>query len=322
MDNKIDIRDYAQKRIGHLEKIKHHHRVFAGIVEDLSEYVVKNKLQALILGISGGIDSTICAIICREVAKRAGIPLIGRSLTIWNKKEEYSTAQRVGEAFCDDFQEVNLGTMFNCVQSEINVNETRQNEALYGKTKSKELNAPITLGNIQARCRMIYLYHLAGANKGIVIDTDNKTENCLGFFTIFGDQGDYKPIGNLWKMEVYELGKWVLDNVCHNDKEREALSLSLGLTPTDGLGISKSDVEQLGASSYDEVDKIFHAFFTMYGETLHGDCKAFIKEFLDKIIENTDEYPFSKNAAKNVLTRWLNSEFKRLPTPVADIYYK
>lgn len=57
----------------------------------------------------------------------------------------------------------------------------------------------------QARCRMMYLYDIASRHKGLVMSTDNQTEYQLGFWTIHGDVGDFDPIQDLWKTEVYEL---------------------------------------------------------------------------------------------------------------------
>lgn len=62
---------------------------------------------------------------------------------------------------------------------------------------------PIANGNLQARCRMIHLYDLAGIHGGLVMSTDNQTEYQLGFWTIHGDVGDFDPIQDLWKTEVY-----------------------------------------------------------------------------------------------------------------------
>lgn len=54
--------------------------IFNHLVDELRNYLVNNNLKAMVLGISGGIDSTVVASICHEVSKRTGIPLIGRSL--------------------------------------------------------------------------------------------------------------------------------------------------------------------------------------------------------------------------------------------------
>lgn len=77
--------------------------VFNVLVDKTAEYVTENNLKAMVLGISGGIDSTVVAVICHEVSKKTGIPLIGRSLPIKNKSDEFATSVHVGEAFCNEF---------------------------------------------------------------------------------------------------------------------------------------------------------------------------------------------------------------------------
>lgn len=63
-------------------------KVFEVLVKETANYVKVNNLKAMVLGISGGIDSTVVAAICHEVSKQTGIPLIGRSLPIKNKSDE------------------------------------------------------------------------------------------------------------------------------------------------------------------------------------------------------------------------------------------
>lgn len=131
---------------------------------------------------------------------------------------------------------------------------------------------PIANGNLQARCRMMYLYDIASRYKGLVMSTDNQTEYQLGFWTIHGDVGDFDPIQDLWKTEVYGLANYLQDHykskalealrndykeTCDNYKAMScAIYNSCKLVPTDGLGISNSDLEQIGAKSYAEVDDI------------------------------------------------------------------
>lgn len=78
-------------------------KVFEVLVKETANYVKVNNLKAMVLGVSGGIDSTVVAAICHEVSKQTGIPLIGRSLPIKNKSNEFDVSKLVGEAFCDDF---------------------------------------------------------------------------------------------------------------------------------------------------------------------------------------------------------------------------
>ena len=158
----------------------------------------------MVLGISGGIDSTVCAAICHEVQMSIGIPLIGRSLpTRFNKEGEISTADLVGNAFCSDYKAFFINDIYQEVRDNFVENDKQ--------TKLAD-------GNIQARLRMIYLYNLASINKGLVIDTDNLTENNLGYFTIHGDVGDLNPIGGLWKTEVFELARYLVDFYTNRSK--------------------------------------------------------------------------------------------------------
>lgn len=293
-----------------MEDKKDYKLVFDNIVEDLRQYVIKNKLKSMVLGISGGIDSTVCAAICHEVSKKTGVPLIGRNLIIKNKEDETSTARLVGKAFCNNFEEFKLVGLFNYVSDTLRFFEQ-------DNYKEKWTN-PIADGNIQARLRMIYLYHLAGITNGFVIDSDNKTENLLGFWTICGDVGDYKPIGNLWKTEVYELAKYLEEKYKYNsDMKVVAVTNSIGLTPTDGLGISSSDLEQIGANSYEEVDEILQGLLASFDDS-HNE-KRLDLDFIIKSFKETYNGNIDKDVVDKICERYSKSNFKRLPKPIAKV---
>ena len=115
-------------------------------------------------------------------------------------------------------------------------------------------------GNLKARMRMMLLYDLAQWRRGIVIATDNFTEYLTGFWTLHGDVGDYAPMLNLWKTEVFALAKHLLPEC--NEKQKQALQLCIDAVPVDGLGISSCDCEQLGVQDYFEADKLFVRYFS------------------------------------------------------------
>lgn len=293
-------------------------KVFNTLVNETKKYLLDNNLKAMILGISGGIDSTVTAAICYEVSKQTGIPLIGRSLPIKNKEDEFDTSKLVGEAFCTDFKVVNLIDDFNDFIVTIQTAETK-----YGIFEGSWIQTPIANGNIQARLRMMYLYNLASLNNGLVMSTDNQTEYQLGFWTIHGDVGDFDPLQDLWKTEVYGLAEWILNKYAENamsagaggflEKEEEylriceALKQSIELTPTDGLGISNSDLDQIGAKSYAEVDAILK---TLISVSKHGNSNAFTLHS----IELSNKY--GEEVVKKVWNRHIASEFKRKKAPI------
>ncbi len=229
-------------------------KAIANIRTHLKKYLLDNNLHAMVLGVSGGIDSALTAALAHSVAKELNMPLITRSITIEsNKEDEINRSILVGKAFGTDFRHVDLTEAFHLIQPYIVEDLNKENKA--------DVRFKIRMGNIKARMRMIYLYDLAAKNKGIVLSTDNYTELLLGFWTLHGDVGDLGMIQNLWKMEVYEMAKYLAENEA-NQQQAQALWACINATPTDGLGITSSDLEQLGASSYNEVDNILKSYLS------------------------------------------------------------
>lgn len=109
----------------------------------------------------------------------------------------------------------------------------------------------------------------------MVLSTDNYTELLLGFWTLHGDVGDFAPIQNLWKTEVYDLA-WKFVGLYRAEKsfdKADALIACIEAVPTDGLGITNSDLDQIGASSYDEVDDLLKQYLDVKdkkGQKVYG----------------------------------------------------
>ncbi len=260
---------------------------FENIVSKLVTYVTENKLKSLVLGLSGGIDSTVVSAIIYEVAQRTGIEIHGRSLPIKNATCEKDAADLTGKAFFGkNYKVVNLHELY---------------EGAHMLLSSSEVDVapqtPIANGNIQARLRMIYLYNIASNTSGMVMDTDNLTEHYLGFFTLHGDVGDYKPIGHLWKTKVYELATWMKDVHFANDPAKvAALESAIQIMPTDGLGISNSDLDQIGARTYQDVDEILQATVDRPESGIN------FKELYQM---------YTETVVMNVYNRYLRSAYKR-----------
>lgn len=313
--------------------------VFNVLVDKTAKYVTSNNLKAMVLGISGGIDSTVVAAICHEVSKKTDIPLIGRSLPIKNKEDEFSVSELVGEVFCDEFKVFNLSNSYKAslfdLCADAGLIKDCKGYDWYWVSDLEELTGrtPIANGNLQARCRMKHLYDIASIRKGLVMSTDNQTEYQLGFWTIHGDVGDFDPIQDLWKTEVYGLANYLRDRykskaleALHNDYKETcdkyramsyAVYSSCKLIPTDGLGISNSDLEQIGAKSYDEVDDIlsryipFKEYRQKHGEPLHPHDEMAESDCWSQLCARHGE-----DVVNKVWSRHLASEFKRKKAPI------
>ena len=271
--------------------------------DDLKFYIQKTGIKALILGVSGGIDSALVAAICHPICDDLGIKLIGRSLpNTTNKPDEQQRAVEVGRAFCHDFDTFVINGQFEHLLGD--------SEIGYSVSKEEKFNK-IAEGNIKARIRMIHLYDLAYRNRGMVLSTDNFTELMLGFWTLHGDVGDYGLIQNLWKTEVYGLSNWLCNRMDISNEQSKALRDCIEAVPTDGLGISNSDLDQLGAATYDEVDKILKTWLTEDLDSFYYD-----EDFLGYLGRSTkpDEFFNYRDSLKYhpVVQRHIKSEFKRL----------
>ena len=303
-------------------------KVFEVLVKETANYMKANNLKAMVLGISGGIDSTVVAAICHEVSKQTTIPLIGRSLPIKNKSDEFDVSKLVGEAFCSDFKVYRLGrsyraALFDACADAGDVNMA--NSYYLDELEEMPSRTPIANGNLQARCRMMYLYDIASRYKGLVMSTDNQTEYQLGFWTIHGDVGDFDPIQGLWKTEVYGLAEWLLkfhypevyfdspvEEIHKFTDMMRALRESIALTPTDGLGISNSDLDQIGAKSYAEVDDILSTLIELNSYCAETPNERDNKVAKDMILSEK----YGEDVVNKVWNRHLASEFKRKKAPI------
>lgn len=293
-------------------------KVFNTLVEETKKYIVNNNMKAMILGISGGIDSTVTAAICHEVSKQTGVPLIGRSLPIKNKDDEFNVSKLVGEAFCSKFRVKNLRYSYKAALIDCLAHTDKEVEQLsewsLSELEEERGHRKIANGNLQARCRMQYLYDVASQYNGLVMSTDNQTEYQLGFWTLHGDVGDFDPLQDLWKDEVYDLSGWLSDyyKELKYYQKCEAINWSIGLTPTDGLGISNSDLDQIGAKSYAEVDAILQDFLA-YNDMYPENSK---KVNMENYLSENAMYDIEPEVIKKVLQRHLASEFKRKKSPI------
>jgi len=316
--------------------MKDYGKIFETLVTKTQKYLEDNNLFAMILGISGGLDSTVTAAICHAVEMRnPELKFYGISLPCTsNTEDENNSAKSCMEAFCKEGQYWT---------------ENLQKEYLFLRASFSQRHSPTTigLGNIKARLRMMYLYDLANYTSGLVMDTDNLTEHYLGFFTIHGDVADLNPIGNLWKHEVYELAIYLRDKYKKQadyissdsfgaldeirDKESakmkvDALNRAIGIMPTDGNGVNDlGDMGQIAPAfahdknidAYTKVDDIIKTY--LYAITqFPNERDKMIQNLRDKYDIDNDEVTY--HTVDDVIGRIRRTEYKRKGLPIKIDY--
>ena len=188
-----------------------------------------NKAQSLVIGLSGGIDSSVSS----TLSAMTGLKTIVLTMPIKQKENQHDLSLKHQEWLTKKFKNVeahtiSLDKLFETFSSTLNKFDNEHGYA-----------------NSRARLRMTTLYQVAAANKGIVVGTGNKVEDFgVGFYTKYGDGGvDISPIADCNKTEVWELGK-----------ELGILKEIIDAPPTDGLwDDGRTDEGQLGFN-YSELE--------------------------------------------------------------------
>jgi len=189
-----------------------------------------SKAQSLVIGISGGIDSSVSS----TLSALTGLKTIVLSMPIKQKSFQHDLSLKHQDWLVKKFKNVEAHT--------INLDELFR---AFSHSLSNFDNEH-GFANSRARLRMTTLYQVAAANKGIVVGTGNKVEDFgVGFYTKYGDGGvDISPIADCNKTEVWELGK-----------ELNILDEIINAAPTDGLwDDGRTDEGQLGLK-YDELEE-------------------------------------------------------------------
>lgn len=213
----------------------------------LEHYLRQANLNLYIMGLSGGIDSSFLAALMHA----RGIPYVGFCLpTSTNTPAETKRGLDVARAYgASSFDEnaslQDLTTLYQYVSHIFSEREPQ--------------SSPLAEGNLKARLRMLFLYHVAQLKGGCVLSTDQLDELLTGFWTLHGDVGDVSPLQLIPKTVEYALARLL----CAQLRDPAPLIAAIDAVPTDGLGISRSDLEQLGVVSYAELEEIFRQYFLL-----------------------------------------------------------
>lgn len=198
------------------------------LVNWLRERVTAAGCKGLVLGLSGGIDSAVCAVLCKRACPDTTLGVI---MPCFSNSQDAVHAQAVADRFQIPTVTVVLDDIFELFVKKLS-----------GK-KYDPCDRYLPIANIKPRLRMTTLYFYAAERNSLVVGTGNRSEITVGYYTKYGDGGaDLLPIGNLVKWQVRELAR-------HLGIPREIIDKP----PSAGLWVNQNDEEELGVT-YQELD--------------------------------------------------------------------
>jgi len=239
-----------------MNRIENYAELETSIVTWIQNYVNENKLKSLVVGVSGGIDSAVVATLCAET----GIPTYVLSMPLKSSAKNDTLSDSYTTYLENNYDNVtkiriDLGAVYQTFITTFDL----------WTSKEEYTGSGLANANTKSRMRMVTLYQVAGSTGGIVVGTGNKVEDYgVGFYTKYGDGGvDIAPIADLYKTEVWELGK-------HLGVDQRIIDAP----PTDGLwDDSRTDETQIGAS-YEELEEAMETGTGQAVKILHDfNCK-------------------------------------------------
>ncbi len=220
----------------------------AKLVSWIRERVSAAGCKGVVLGLSGGLDSSVAAVLCQRAFPQS---MLGVIMPCYSTEQDIEHARLVAKQFSIPAQTVVLDAAYDSLLKVLPDDKVDPDVSRLAKA------------NIKARLRMLTLYYFANRLKYLVVGSGNRSELAVGYFTKYGDGGvDIMPQGNLLKGQVKELARYLGIPQPIIDKP-----------PSAGLWEGQIDEEELG-TGYDEIDLYLAS----------GEASAVLKKKLEAMI--------------------------------------
>lgn len=247
------------------------HRIFEALKMGIRDYFYKSKLSPkVVLGLSGGIDSALVAVLAAESLGAENVTAIMMPSTyssVGSVRDSETLAKNLGIKV----EKVEINSLFEQFLSEIH--------PMFPDTEFG-----LTEENLQSRIRGIILMALSNKTGAIVLNTGNKSELAVGYCTLYGDtNGGLSVLSDLYKTEVYRLCHWL------NEKhfQREVIPVSIFTkAPSAELRPDQKDSDSL--PDYAMLDEILKMYIELQSSKEEIMDAGFSKELVNKVIQMTD----------------------------------
>lgn len=243
------------------------HLLFRALVLGTRDYCGKTGFKTALMGISGGIDSAVTAVIAAAAlgpGQVAGVSMPGRYSSAHSKSDAYDLARRLGIADLT----VPIEGPFTAFSSTLNTAFRARGRPILGATLPD-----LTEENLQSRIRGTILMALSNRTGAIVLTTGNKSELAVGYTTLYGDMnGGLAVLSDVSKMQVYALARWINSNHANL-----APGISFAQPPIPESSITKAPSAELRPNQtdqdslppYEVLDRIVEAYIERHESPEH-----------------------------------------------------
>ncbi len=210
-------------------------------VKEIKTYFQRIKFKKVVIGLSGGLDSSVSFCLARRALGARNIICLLMPYTGVNSNNSINDA-------------LNLAKVGHVPRKNIFILPINKsvNAAWQMLKKVKGGNLKIRKGNLMARGRMKFLFDMSSAKKAIVLGTEDRTEQELAYFTIGGDEcSGIEPIINLWKTEVFQLAKFLEEVPAEVLLKPPSPGLWLGQTAEKEMGLDYLSLDIILSAIYD-----------------------------------------------------------------------
>jgi NAD+ synthase (glutamine-hydrolysing) len=247
--------------------------IWRGLTLGLCDYVRKNGFSSVVLGLSGGIDSAVCAALAVDALGASNVHGVSMP-SVYSSDHSRSDASDLAERTGLHYQEQPIADMVAVFVSQLGLTDLAEE-------------------NVQARCRGVTLMGLSNQHGHLVLATGNKTELAVGYSTIYGDAvGGFAPIKDVPKTLVWELARWRNSVAAERGETPPIPPNSITKPPSAELRPGQMDSDSL--PDYELLDRVLDDYIE--GDRGYADLMAagFAPELIDRVLRMVDRAEYKR----------------------------
>lgn len=257
--------------------------LYEAAVLSLRDYVFKTGFKKVLIGMSGGIDSALVAVMAVDALGPENVRLVALP-TRFNSSQSFQDAKECAENLSVELKNISIQNIVDSV--------------LLGlRPEFKDYESDATEENIQSRIRGVMLMAMSNKFNELLITTGNKSEMATGYATIYGDMnGAFNPIKDLYKTQVFKIANWRNKNIPKisiYNKDKIIPKNIIEKAPSAELSFDQKDSDSL--PDYEVLDKIL--FNLIEGQK--------------SVTQIVKEYKFEKSLVEKIVKLFYQNEYKR-----------